>query len=477
MSVVTDIASIVDRRTPEFVALSDAIWDHPQLRWTEHDAVERQIAVAEARGGRVTREIGGIPTAFCAEWGSEGPVIAFLGEYDALAGLSQESGRPECTPDPANPTGPGQGCGHHLLGAGSLLAAVSAAQYLAEQDLPGRVRYYGCPAEEAAAGKSFMVKAGAFEDVDAAMTWHPNSHTATRQTRTLAYAQLYFRFRGIASHAGAAPHLGRSALDAAELLNIGVNFLREHMPDTARIHYAFTDAGGESPNVVQERASIYYVVRAETVAEMRELCERVSKVAEGAALMTETQLSIEFDGASAEILPNEVLEAALHRTVEELGPVPFDADDEETARAFADTYNAKQLAEERLKAGLPRDDTRALADVVPPMDIAQPRPILTGSTDVGDVSWVTPTVQILTSCLSMGTALHSWQFVAQGKLPAAHKGMAYSAKAIAGTALELFEDPDLLARARDEFDKTVAVTPYDCPIPDDVTAPPLRRRG
>jgi aminobenzoyl-glutamate utilization protein B len=477
LSVVTDITRIVDSHTPEFVALSDAIWDHPQLRWTEHDAVERQIAVTQAHGGRITGEIGGIPTAFSAEWGSDGPVIAFLGEYDALAGLSQESGRTQCTPDPANPTGCGQGCGHHLLGAGSLLAAVSAAQYLAERNLPGRVRYYGCPAEEAAAGKSFMVKAGAFEDVDATVTWHPNSHTFTRQTRTLAYAQMYFHFRGIASHAGAAPHRGRSALDAAELLNIGVNFLREHMPDTARIHYAFTDAGGESPNVVQEKASIYYVVRAETVAEMRELYGRVFKVAEGAAMMTETELTIEFDGASAEILPNDVLEAALHRNVEKLGPIPFDANDEEAARAFADTYDANELAKERRKVGLPPDDTRVLADVVPPMNTTQPRPILTGSTDVGDVSWVTPTVQIMTACLSMGTALHSWQFVAQGKLPAAHKGMAYSAKAIASTALDLFTDPDLLAQARKEFEKTVAVTPYDCPIPDDVLAPPLRNRG
>ncbi|WP_028661324.1 amidohydrolase [Nocardioides insulae] len=477
MSNLTDVGTIIDVLTPEFTALSDAIWDHPQLRWAEYDAVDRHIAVAEAHGATITREIGGIPTAFSAEWGTDGPVIAFLGEYDALAGLSQASGSTECAPDPDNTTGCGQGCGHHLLGAGALLAAVSAAKFLAEKNLPGRVRYYGCPAEEAAAGKSFMVKAGAFADVDATVTWHPNSRTFTRQTRTVAYAQMYFHYRGVASHAGAAPHRGRSALDAAELLNIGVNFLREHMPDSARIHYAFTDVGGESPNVVQEKSSIYYVVRAETVAEMRELYERVFDVARGAAQMTGTELSIEFDGASAEILPNDVLEEVLHRNVTELGPIPFDADDEARAKTFADTYEAKELASERALMGLPRGDTRVLADVVPPMDITQPRQLISGSTDVGDVSWVTPTVQIMTACMSMGTAPHSWQFVAQGKLPAAHKGMVYSAKAIAGTALDLFTDPNLLAQARKEFEETTAITPYDCPIPDGVIAPPLRNRA
>lgn len=283
------------------------------------------------RDGAQPPDVGGIPTAFAAEKGTDGPVLAFLGEYDAPAGLSQESGAADCRPDPHNTTGHGHGCGHHMLGAGSLLAAVALARHLAEHGLPGRVCYYGCPAEEAAAGKTFMVAAGAFDDVDAALTWHPTGGggTMSTQTRTLAYVQAWFRFSGVASHAGVFPHLGRSALDAAELMNVGVNFLREHMPDSARIHYAFTDAGGASPNVVPATAEVYYLVRAETVSQMQELYDRVIDVAKGAALMTSTTVDIQLDGASAEILPNRVLEEALHATLVEMGGVPFDQDDQD----------------------------------------------------------------------------------------------------------------------------------------------------
>ncbi|EKT78232.1 aminobenzoyl-glutamate utilization proteinB [Rhodococcus opacus M213] len=205
---------------PVFTELADAIWDTPQLRWAEFDAVERHTALAEKNGFQITRTVTGIPTAFTAEYGEDGPVIAFLGEYDGLAGLSQRSGVTTKTPDPANTSGNGHGCGHHLLGAGSLLAAVATAAYLKDHKLPGRVRYYGCPAEEAAAGKSFMVKGGAFDDVDAAVTWHPWSQMVTRQMLVNAYTQVYFTFRGVASHAGATPHQDRSALDALELMNV-----------------------------------------------------------------------------------------------------------------------------------------------------------------------------------------------------------------------------------------------------------------
>lgn len=474
MGITEEISSYADEQASVFIELSDAIWDTPQLRWVEFDAVERQIALAEKYGFQVTREVAGIPTAFSAEFGSGGPVIAFLGEYDALAGLSQATGLAERSPDPDNTTGNGQGCGHHLLGAGSLLAAVATAKYLHAHAIPGRVRYYGCPAEEAAAGKSFMVKDGAFDDVDAAVTWHPSSSTMTRQELTLAYAQVYFHYRGVASHAGISPHLGRSALDAVELLSVGVNFLREHMPDAARVHYAITDAGGGSPNVVQAQASVYYIVRDTTVAGMKELYDRVVRIAEGAALMTETELSIEFDGAVAEILPNDVLEGVLHRQVEQLGGIPFNEEDQITARNFVGTYSPAEIESDRVRAGLLRDDEKALHDAVPGLDGSLPRRQDTGSTDVGDVSWVTPTVQILGACVSFGTPYHSWQFVAQGKLPAAHKGMVYAAKAMAATAVELFTEPGQLARARDEFEKIIARTPYQCPIPDGVLAPPVR---
>ncbi|MFJ3671469.1 amidohydrolase [Streptomyces sp. NPDC090106] len=476
MTSVQALTPLIAELAPTYHRLSDAVWDHPQLRWEEHDAVTRHIELAESEGFTVTRDIGGIPTAFQAEKGSGGPLIAFLGEYDALAGLSQESGAAACRPDPDNSTGHGHGCGHHLLGAGSLLAAVALARHLETEGLPGRVRYYGCPAEEAAAGKSFMAAAGAFDDVDAALTWHPAGGTGTHstQTRCLAYAQARFRFTGVASHAGVSPHLGRSALDAAELMNVGVNFLREHMPDSARIHYAFTDAGGTSPNVVPARAEVYYLVRAETVPQMQALYDRVVAIADGAALMTSTTVDVRLDGASAEILPNRVLEEALHATLTEVGGVPFDQEDQERAAAFTDAFAPEDIRAVRTACGMAPDDPRCLHDGVPELGAPEHRPLNSGSSDVGDVSWITPTVQILSSAVAFGTPWHTWQYVAQGKLPAAHKAVTHAATVIAATGLELITRPDLLAAARAEHAATTAVTPYVCPIPKGLLAPPAR---
>ncbi|WP_435526238.1 amidohydrolase [Microbacterium elymi] len=364
-------------------------------------------------------------------------------------------------------------CGHNLLGAGSLLAAVALARHLAATGQPGTVRYYGCPAEEGAAGKTFMVAGGAFDGVDAAVSWHPMDAMTTTQWNTLAYTQAYFRFRGVASHAGGMPQHGRSALDAAELMNVGVNFLREHMDDSDRIHYAFTDGGGPSANVVQPTAALYYIVRSRTVVSMRTLYERVKKVAEGAAMMTETEVEIEFDGACAEMLPNRVLEEALHANVVELGPVPFDEADQEYGRLIAEGLPDGAAAAGQLRIGQPVDG-HPYFDGIPALVDPDRRALMTGSTDVSDVSWIAPTVQITGGTHVVGTPAHSWQFVTQAKSPAAHKGMIHSATAMAATALDLITHPDLLQAARAEFEGVIAQTPYDCPIPEGVVAPPLR---
>ena len=469
------VSTIINALGDKFIALSDSIWDSPELRWEETQAVERQIAVAERHGMRITRELGGIPTAFSAELGQGGPLIAFLGEYDALAGLSQVAGSSSWQSNPEDSSGNGHGCGHHLLGAGSLLAAVTVATYLEERGLPGRVRYYGCPAEEAAAGKTYMVKAGVFDDIGATMLWHPWQVMTSRQFLSLAYVQVYFRYKGVAAHAGGSPHLGRSALDAVELLNVGVNFLREHMTDSSRIHYAITDAGGGSPNVVQANATAYYLVRAKTAQEMRELYARVVKIAEGAALMTETELTIEFDGACAEYLPNRVLEEALHRHVERIGGVPFDDNDQLKAMEFRRVLPEAGVESDHVKFSLDPIPEKPLFDGVVPLG-SGPRFLETGSTDVGDVSWVTPTVQLLGGCFAIGTPFHSWQLVAQGKLPAAHKGMLHAAEVVSSLALELFDDASLLEQAKTEFRDATTRSPYASPIPDGVVAPPLRPR-
>lgn len=464
----------VDAAAAEFTTLADAIWDDPEMRWEEFRSQEKHQATARAHGFTITEAVGGIPTAFSAQRGTSGPVIAFLGEYDALAELSQQAGSPERTPDPANPSGNGHGCHHHLLGTGALMAAIITAEHFEAAGIDAQVRYYGCPAEEAAAGKTFMVASGAFDDVDAAVTWHPFPTTSARQQLTLSYSQVYFHYTGLAAHAGAMPHLGRSALDAAELLNVGTNFLREHMPDSARVHYAFTDAGGRSANVVQAHASVYYVIRAEDTRQMQDLYDRVVKIAQGAALMTETDLEIEFDGACAEVLPNEVLETTLDGVLSELGPVPFDAADQAAAAGFAVSLDERAIAEAKRTVGWDAADRRALHDDITPFHPDMPRTQGTGSTDVGDVSWVVPTVQISSSTAALGTPFHAWQTVAQGKLPAAHKGMLHAAKSMAATAAAIVTDPDVLAAAQREHADIVAKTPYLPPIPEGVLAPPLR---
>jgi aminobenzoyl-glutamate utilization protein B len=470
---VQSVGRLVDTLAPRFTRLSDEIWDHPELRWEEHVSMAKQIEAAEEFGARIQRAAGGVPTAFSAEWGTGSPVIAFLGEYDALASMSQEAGSAVRSPDLHSGTDAGHGCGHNLLGSGSLLAAIAVARHLAEAGLPGTVRYYGCPAEEGAAGKTFMVSHGAFDDVDAAVTNHPADGLSTAQFKSLAYLQAYFRFRGLASHAGTMPHLGRSALDAAELMNVGVNFLREHMEDTDRIHYAFIDAGGHSANVVQPTAELYYIVRSPTVARMRKLYERVIKVAQGAALMTETEVEIEFDGACAELLPNRTMEERLHANVVELGGIPFDEADQAFGRSIVPGLPDGAQAFSRRMRGLPEDTLPFFGDVPPLLDPAQ-RPQMTGSTDVGDVSWVTPTVQVAAGTAVLGTPAHSWQMAAQGKSPAAHKGMIHAAKAMAATGLDLLTDAAFLQAARDEFAAVTAKTPYDRPIPDGTVPPPLR---
>ena len=472
-TTVADIAPIVDELSPRFVRLSDDIWAEPELRWEEHASMAKQIAAAEEFGGRITRAAGGVPTAFSAEWGAGSPVIAFLGEYDALAGLSQAAGATERTPDPDSGSDAGHGCHHNLLGSGSLLAAVAAARHLETAGLPGTVRYYGCPAEEGAAGKTFMVAAGAFDDVDAAVTNHPMPLASAAQWKTLAYTQAYFRFRGLAAHAGANPQHGRSALDAAELMNVGVNFLREHMDDTDRIHYAFVDAGGTSANVVQATAELYYIVRSPTVARMRTLYERVKKVAHGAAMMTETEVEIEFDGACAEVLPNATLEKHMQAVFEELGGVDFDEADQAYGRVLSAGLPDGAAEAMKRQLGIPADSP-AYFDGVLPLPPAALRPQMTGSTDVGDVSWVTPTVQMGAGTAIVGTPGHSWQMVAQGKTAAAHKGMIHGAKVMAATAIDLFSDAELLAAAQREFADIIAVTPYDKPLPEGLIPPSLR---
>jgi aminobenzoyl-glutamate utilization protein B len=462
------IWNLVEAKREPFIALSDRIWGMPETCYTEHRSVAEHVAELQRQGFRVTENVAGIPTAVMGEAGEGGPVIAILGEYDALSGLSQEAGVAEYRPIPGN--GNGHGCGHNLLGSASMLAATAVKDWLAEKGIAGRVRYYGCPAEEGGAAKAFMVRDGAFDDVDIAITWHPNAFYEVADALSLANTRVDFTFHGRASHAAAAPHLGRSALDAVELMNVGVNYLREHMPSDARVHYSMIDGGGIAPNVVQARARVRYSVRARELPDMLDLLERVKDCARGAALMTGTRVDIEVLAAVSNLLANEPLERAMFDTMQRLGAPAWDEGDREFARKIQATLGPSDLETAYRRVGVKaKEDTPLFEDIVP-MDTK--RVPMIGSTDVGDVSWVVPTVQAHAPVYAIGTPGHSWQLTAQGKSPAAHKGMVHVAKVMAATAVAAIEDPALIERAKSDLAERTARTPYVSPLPEGI-APPL----
>jgi aminobenzoyl-glutamate utilization protein B len=463
----SDIWLGIDAIKASFIALSDRVWATPEVCYTEARSCAEHLAELRRQGYRITENVADIPTAVMGEWGEGGPVIAFLGEYDALPGLSQEAGVAE--PRPLEAGGHGHGCGHNLLGSAALLAATAVKDWLSAHKAPGRVRYYGCPAEEGGAAKAFMVRAGTFDDVDIAITWHPSSFWEVAVTPSLANTRADFTFTGRTSHAAASPHLGRSALDAVELMNVGVNYMREHMPSDARVHYALLDAGGIAPNVVQAHARVRYSIRARDLPSMTELVERVHKIAQGAALMTETKMEMRIISAVSNALHNTPLEETLHRIMQELGPPHFDETDKDFAAKIRATLTEKDIASVYHTIGMDPTD-RPLADFLVPLD-AKRNPLI-GSTDVGDVSWVVPTVQVHAPTIAIGTPLHTWQVVAQGKSPHAHKAMVQAAKAMAGLGVKALTEPDLIAAAKADLKKRTTRTPYVSPLPDDV-APPL----
>lgn len=464
------IWNLVDTHSADLAGLADQVWDTPETLYGEYRSCAAHAAMLQAKGFRVTEGVAGLPTALVGEAGRGGPVIALLGEFDALPGLSQVAG--VAHPEPVTPGGNGHGCGHNLLGAAAMLAACAVRDWLAATGTPGRVRYYGCPAEEGGAAKTFMVRDGAFADVAAAVTWHPDGMTRVDDPESLANTRMDFTFHGRAAHAAATPHLGRSALDACELMSVGVNYLREHMLPDARVHYAYLDAGGPAPNVVQARARVRYSIRALQLADMLALVERVKDVARGAALMTGTTVEMAVFSAVSNNLVNEVMDRAMQSVLEDLGGVPFDGADRAYASAIRATLSEADLqAPWRAVAAEPRPVP--LCDWIVPL-----RPggaAMIGSTDVADVTWACPTTEVLVATHAIGTPAHSWQITAQGKSPAAHKGMTHAAKAMAGLAVRLLSDPALLAAARAEHAQRLARTPYQCPLPADLAAPILPR--
>ena len=467
----------IEENSTIFTDLSDKIWDNPELSLKEYKSTEIYVKLLSELGFDVEESVADIPTAFLGKWGSGRPVIGILGEYDALSGLSQVGGATErCE---LVKGGAGHGCGHNLLGAGSLAAAYGVMQYLKQAGRDGTIIFFGTPGEEGGAGKAFMAKDEIWRSLDAAITWHPGDANEVSTGSCNSCIQTLYKFRGIASHAAGDPENGRSALDAVELMNVGVQYLREHMKSDARIHYSIIDGGGFSPNVVQPTASVLYMVRSPLVKDALELQTRVDKIAEGASLMTDCPHEKVFiDGCSGTVT-NHTLEGAIYENMKLLD-LPTYTDEEwhfaDSIKSTYKTYSLPTIAAEHspeARAEVDRltdGNTRAINDFLSPLYLGDA--FSPGSTDVGDVSWQTPTAQLYAACFTAGSPGHSWQNVSVARTSIAHKGMIYAAKALAMTAIDLFENDDLLAEIKKEFTERTKEG-YVCPIPEHEFAKPV----
>ncbi|TCO71442.1 amidohydrolase [Chromatocurvus halotolerans] len=420
----------LDDAAGRYGSLARAIWEKAEVGYQEYDSSGLlQDALVES-GFSVATGVADIPTAFIASYGEGGPVIALLAEFDALPGITQTDSPQR---EPRDDVNAGHACGHHLFGAGSVAAAVAIKQWLEKNSVPGTVRLYGTPAEEGGSGKVYMVRAGLFDDVDAVLSWHPSDRNAANPATSLANKSAKFRYRGISSHAAVAPERGRSSLDAVEAMNYMVNMMREHVPQETRIHYVIT-RGGSAPNVVPDDAEVFYYLRHPRRDVLEGLWDRVMDVAEAAALGTGTELEYEVIHGNFNKLPNETLSAIMHANLVRVGGVQYSEEEADFARRLRDSL----------------EDAEALAGSesrVDPMQFEQGM----GSTDVGDVSWMAPTTEMRAATWVPGTAPHSWQAIASGGTSIGTKGMLVAAKTLALTAAELYESPEALSAARNEF--------------------------
>ncbi|MGG1661531.1 amidohydrolase [Brevibacillus sp. NRS-1366] len=459
----SDITSWIDANADTFTEVSRKIWENPELGYTESFASSLQIQILQQAGFRIRTGIGDIATAFIAEYGTSHPIVGILGEFDALPGLSQQVS-PVHQPLVVN--GPGHGCGHNLLGTAGVEAVIALKQRMDAENIPGTIRYYGCPAEELLSGKTFMARSGVFADLDCALTWHPGSTNATSNVRFQALSAIEFYFSGITAHAGSAPHLGRSALDAVELMNVGANYMREHVPDGTRIHYQITN-GGMAPNIVPDSASVYYFLRGANRKQVDELQARLIKIAQGAAMMTETTVRWEIKAGCYDTLPNLALNELMFSQATDAGQIVFTEEEEAFAREL---YNAVAPVGSGTEASGSEKEKRL--DSVFYHDLNQVGKSVGASTDVGDVSWITPVGQVTTTCAPRGITVHTWQATASFGSTIGMKGMHYAAKIMALTAYDLLNNTNgILERAKAEFVENTKGFDYQAGIPDEVVPP------
>jgi aminobenzoyl-glutamate utilization protein B len=415
------------------------IWEWAEPGYQEKQSSALLASMLQDAGFTVTRGVADIPTAFVASFGEGKPVVGIMGEFDALPGLSQ---KPVPQRDPRDETAWGHACGHHLFGVASASAAIALAEQVKSGALRGTVRFYGCPAEEGGAAKVFMVRAGLFDDCDAALHWHPSSQNSAGDRSSLARIAAKFRFFGQAAHAAGSPDQGRSALDAVAVTNYAAELMREHTPDFTRIHHVITE-GGTAPNIVPEFAEVYFYIRHPKSNVLRPLYQRLEKCAHAGALATETKLEIDYQGGTREILPNNVLAQVALKNLQALNDLRYEPEEREFASRLQQTL-AKPAPLENIERVFDQSGTTG-----------------TGSTDVGDVSWVTPTTGFTTACWVPGTPGHSWQATACGATPLARKGMDLAARVLAATAWDMFQNPQLLQAAKEEHRRRVGQEKYE----------------
>ena len=448
-AVLTDL----DTKAPAYATTARTIWEFAEVGYQETKSSALLQEQLRAAGFAIEAGVGEMPTAFVASYGSGKPVIAIVGEFDALPGLSQD----------AVPTrkvlvdgGPGHGCGHHLFGTAAAAAAISVKDWLVAGRRSGTVRFYGTPAEEGGGGKIYMIRAGLFKDVDAAVSWHPGDVNQVTRATTLANNSAKFRFRGVSAHAAAAPEQGRSALDGVEAMNTMVNLMREHVPQETRIHYIIT-AGGRAPNVVPDYSEVYYYARHSDMRVLDGIWERIMNAAKGAALGTGTTMEVELVNSVYNVLPNDALADVMQGALDRVGGYAYTAEE----KSFADQIRTS------LTGNLPPPD-EATRVTRPEVGVSP------GSTDMGDLSWVVPTVQLSGATWVPGTPAHSWQAVAAGGMSIGAKGMMVAAKTMALTAIELFSNPAHLPKAKAEFDQRMGGFVYKSRVGD--RKPPLDYR-
>lgn len=441
-----DVLNYLNNINGQVQELSLKLWNNPEISGKEKESADLFRKMLKSHGFEI-KEIEGLEHAFIAEYGSGLPVIAVLGEYDSLPGLSQSI---DTKFNPVEQNGPGHGCGHNLLGGAALGSVLAIKKYIEEAKISGTIRFYGCPEEETLAGKVKMIKKGAFDGCDLALSWHPMNANTCLENAFLSNSSIKFKFHGISSHAAQSPEAGRSALDAVELMNIGANYLREHIIDKARIHYTITNAGG-APNIIPKEAESWYYVRAPFRKDVEEITERLFKVAKGAAMMTETTVDYEIISGCYEMLPNKVLFDLTHKNMVEIGVPKYTEDELVFAKALQETLDPNTVEGEIKKFMSSGSDGKTyIHQGVLEKENAN-SVVVAGSSDSGDVSWIMPMNLFLTACWPLGVAAHSWQATSSSGASIGMKGMAYAAEILSGMMYDLLNDPSLVADAKAEF--------------------------